>query len=434
MTIWDPVHECMPREDLEQLQLERLQAMLNRVYKNVTFYRKKFYELGIIPEDIQFLSDLTKLPFTTKEDLQSNYPYGMFAVPLREVVRLHSSSGTTGKPLVVGYTKHDIRTWANLVARFLTAAGVTHDDVVQIAFQYGLFTGGFGVHYGAEAIGASVIPSGTGNTDKQIMIMQDYKTTVLVCTPGYALVLADRMERLGIEPKGLSLRVGVFGGEPWSEAMRAEIEQRLSLRAMDNYGLSEIIGPGIAGECACKCGLHIFEDAFIPEIIDPESGKTLPEGEEGELVLTTVTKEAFPLVRYRTGDITSLDYGKCDCGRTAARMNRTMRRTDDMLIVKGVNVYPSQICEIIYAAAQGEPPYQIVLERKDALDSIEIRIEVTEKIFSLEMQRQRAFLELVRRRIESMIGLSAVVKLVEPKSLPRRNGKVDPAVVDHRNL
>lgn len=433
MTVWDPVHECMPRDDLEQLQLERLQAVLNRVYKNVTFYRKKFNELGIIPEDIQFLSDLTKLPFTTKEDLQSNYPYGMFAVPLREVVRIHSSSGTASKPLVVGYTRHDIRTWANLVARFLVSAGVSHDDVVQIAFQYGLFTGGFGIHYGAEAIGASVIPAGTGNTDKQIMIMQDYKTTALVCTPGYALVLADRMEQLGIEPKGLSLRVGIFGGEPWSEAMRTEIEQRLSIQAMDNYGLSEIIGPGIAGECACKCGLHIFEDAFIPEIIDPESGKTLPEGKEGELVLTTITKEAFPLVRYRTGDITSLDYGKCDCGRTVVRMNRTMRRTDDMLIVKGVNVYPSQIREIIYSAAQGEPPYQFVLERKNALDTIEIRIEVTEKIFSLEMQHQRAFLELVRKRIESLIGLSAIVKLVEPKSLPRRNGMVDP-IVDQRKL
>ncbi len=428
MTIWDPAHECMRREELEQLQLERLQATLNRVYKNVSCYRKKFQELAIIPEDVQSLSDLTRLPFTTRDDLQRNYPYGMFAVPLREVVRLHTSSGTTSKPLVVGYTRHDIRTWANLVARFMVSAGVTHDDVVQIAFRYGLFTGAFGIHYGAEAIGASVIPTGTGNTDKQIMIMQDYKTTALVCTPSYALVLADRMEKLGIEPKGLSLRVGVFGGEPWSEAMRAEIEDRLSLTATDNYGLSEVIGPGVAGECACRNGLHIFEDAFIPEIVDPKTGEPVPPGATGELVLTTVTKEAFPLVRYRTGDLTKLDYSTCNCGRTTVRMSRTQARTDDMLIIKGVNVFPSQIREIIYSAAQGEPPYQIVLERSGALESLEIRIEVTEKIFSLEIQRQRAYLEMVRKKIESVLGIGAVVKLVEPKSLPRKDGKVEPVL------
>ena len=426
--IWDPVHECMPREELEQLQLERLQATINRVYKNVTFYRKKFTDLGIIPEDVRSLADLTRLPFTTKEDMQMNYPYGMFAVPLREVVRIHSSSGTTSKPLVVGYTRHDIRTWANLVARFLIAAGVSHDDVVQIAFRYGLFTGAFGIHYGAEAIGASVIPTGTGNTDKQIMIMQDYKTTALVCTPSYALVLADRMEKLGIEPKGLSLRVGVFGGEPWSESMREQIESRLAITATDNYGLSEVIGPGIAGECTCRCGLHIFEDAFIPEIIDPQTGSVLPPGQMGELVLTTVTKEAFPMIRYRTGDVTSLDYAKCACGRTMVRMNRTMTRSDDMLIVKGVNIYPSQIHEIIVSLAEGETPYQIILQRQDSVDTLEIRVEVTEKIFSLEIQRQRAFLEMARKKIESVIGIGVIVKLVEPKSLPRTDGQVPPVV------
>ena len=431
--IWDPVHECMAREDLEQLQLERLQATINRVYKNVTFYRRKFHDLGIIPENVRSLGDLTRLPFTIRDDMQLNYPYGMFAVPLREVVRIHSSSGTTSKPLVVGYTRHDIRIWANLVARLLISAGVTHDDVVQIAFRYGLFTGAFGIHYGAEAIGASVIPTGTGNTDKQIMIMQDYKTTALVCTPSYALVLADRMERLGMEPKGMSLRVGVFGGEPWSEKMRNMIEDRLAITATDNYGLSEVIGPGIAGECSCKCGLHIFEDAFIPEIIDPHTGSVLPPGQEGELVLTTITKEAFPIIRYRTGDVTSLDFSKCACGRTLVRMKRTMRRTDDMLIVKGVNIFPSQIREIICAVSEGEPPYQIIIERKEALDTLEVKIEVTEKIFSLEVQRQRAFLELVRSKIESVIGIGVVVKLVEPRSLSRKDGKIE-TVIDNREL
>jgi phenylacetate-CoA ligase len=431
--IWDPVHECMAREDLEQLQLERLQATINRVYKNVTFYRRKFHDLGIIPENVRSLGDLTRLPFTIRDDMQLNYPYGMFAVPLREVVRIHSSSGTTSKPLVVGYTRHDIRIWANLVARLLISAGVTHDDVVQIAFRYGLFTGAFGIHYGAEAIGASVIPTGTGNTDKQIMIMQDYKTTALVCTPSYALVLADRMERLGMEPKGMSLRVGVFGGEPWSEKMRNMIEDRLAITATDNYGLSEVIGPGIAGECSCKCGLHIFEDAFIPEIIDPHTGSVLPPGQEGELVLTTITKEAFPIIRYRTGDVTSLDFSKCACGRTLVRMKRTMRRTDDMLIVKGVNIFPSQIHEIICAVSEGEPSYQIIIERKNALDTLEVKIEVTEKIFSLEVQRQRAFLELVRSKIESVIGIGVVVKLVEPRSLSRKDGKIE-TVIDNREL
>jgi len=281
MEIWDREHECMQREEIEQLQLERLQATLHRAYKNVTCYRNKFNQLSIDPDDIQSLADLAKLPFTTKEDLRLNYPYGMFAVPLREVVRIHSSSGTTGKPTVVGYTKNDIKTWSNLVARFMTAAGVTHDDVVQIAFGYGMFTGAFGLHYGAEAIGASVIPMGGGNTEKQIMIMQDYRSSVLVCTPSYAMTIAERMEKLGIDSKSLSLKVGLFGGEPWSEAMRAEIERRLGISATDNYGLSEVIGPGVAGECHYKCGMHIFEDAFLPEIIDPDSGEVLPPGNVG---------------------------------------------------------------------------------------------------------------------------------------------------------
>ncbi|KAF0218504.1 MAG: phenylacetate-CoA [Geobacteraceae bacterium] len=431
--IWDAAYECMPREELEQLQLERLQATLNRVHKNVTCYRNKFNELGIDPEDIQSLSDLTKLPFTTKEDLRLNYPYGMFAVPLREVVRIHSSSGTTGKPTVVGYTKHDIKTWSNLVARFMTAAGVTHDDVVQIAFGYGLFTGAFGLHYGAELIGASVIPMGGGNTEKQIMIMQDYKSTVLVGTPSYAITLVDRMEKMGVDPKSLSLKVGLFGAEPWSEAMRREIETRLCISATDNYGLSEIIGPGVGGECQCKRGMHIFEDAFIPEIIDPETGTVLPAGSTGELVLTTLTKEAFPMIRYRTRDITSLDYTECECGRTVVRMKKTMGRSDDMLIIRGVNVFPSQIEEVLVAIEGCEPHYQLVIDRKGALDTLEVRIEVTENIFFDEMKMQRAFLEKFEKRIESVLGVGATVKLVEPNSIPRHEGKAQ-RVIDNRKL
>ncbi|MCX5827907.1 MAG: phenylacetate--CoA ligase [Deltaproteobacteria bacterium] len=424
MKIWDPLHECMPREDLEQLQLEKLQATLNRVHKNVTYYRKTFNELGIIPEDIQSLSDLTRFPFTTKNDLRLNYPYGMFAVPLREVVRIHSSSGTTSKPIVVGYSKNDIHTWSNLVARFMSAAGVTRDDLVQIAFLYGLYTGAFGLHYGTEAIGASVIPMSTGNTEKQVMILQDYRATVLVCTPSYAMALADYMERHGIDAKGLTLRVGLFGGEPWSEELRTEIEDRLAITAMDNYGVSEVMGPGIAGECQCKNGMHIFEDAFLPEIIDPKTGATLPPGSVGELVLTTLVKEAFPMIRYRTGDLTSLDYGPCPCGRTLVRMKKTMGRSDDMLIIKGVNVFPSQIEEVIFSFYQERPSYQLVVSRRGAMDTLEVLIEVTEKIFALDFQEQLAVLNLMKKRIRSVVGIDAKLRLVEPRSLPRSEGAV----------
>jgi len=433
MDIWDEIHECMPREELEQLQLERLQATLNRVYKNVTCYRKRFKELEIDPEDLQSLTDLTKLPFTTKEDLRENYPYGMFAVPLREVVRIHSSSGTTGKPTVVGYTRNDLKTWSNLVARFMTAVGVTHDDVVQIAFGYGMFTGAFGLHYGAETIGASVIPMGAGNTEKQIMIMQDYKTTVLVGTPSYAITIADKMEKMGVDPKTLSLKVGLFGGEPWSEAMRREIESRLFISATDNYGLSEIIGPGVAGECMHKDGMHIFEDMFLPEIIDPDSGSVLPPGSIGELVLTTLNKEALPMIRYRTRDITSLDYSPCPCGRTMVRMQKTMGRSDDMLIIRGINVFPSQIEEVLMSIENCEPHYQLVVSREGSMDILEICIEVTENIFFDEMKRQRAFLEKVEKRIESTLGVGVTVKLVEPNSIPRNEGKAA-RVIDKRQF
>ena len=431
-TIWDRQHECMPREELEQLQLERLQATINRACKNVTCYRNKFKEAGIVPEDIQSLADLGKLPFTTKDDLRLNYPYGMFAVPLREVVRIHASSGTTGKSTVVGYTRHDIKTWSNLVARLMTAAGVTHDDVVQISFGYGLFTGAFGLHYGAETIGASVIPMSAGNTEKQITIMQDYKSTVLVGTPSYALTIADRMEQMGIDPKLLSLKVGLFGAEPWSEAMRKEIEYRLYISATDNYGLSEVIGPGVAGECLRKNGMHISEDAFLAEIIDPDTCEVLPPGSVGELVLTTLTKEALPIIRFRTRDITSLDPTPCQCGRTTTRMKKTMGRTDDMLIIRGVNVFPSQVEDVLFAIEGCQPHYQIIVDRKKSLDLLEVDIEVTESIFFDEMKKQRQFLEMVEKKIDNAPGVGALVRLVEPGSIPRHEGKAV-RVVDKRS-
>jgi phenylacetate-CoA ligase len=431
--IWDVEHECMPREELEQLQLERLQVTLNRAYKNVTCYRNKFKSLGILPEDIQSMADLAKLPFTTKDDLRLNYPYGMFAVPLREVVRIHASSGTTGKATVVGYTKNDIKTWSNLVARFMTAAGVTHDDVVQITFGYGLFTGAFGLHYGAETIGASVIPMSSGNTEKQIAIMQDYRSTVLVGTPSYALTIADKVEKMGIDPKTLALRVGLFGGEPWSEGMRREIESRLFISATDNYGLSEVIGPGVAGDCPQKNGMHIQEDAFLAEIIDPDSGELLPPGSVGELVLTTLTKEALPMIRYRTRDITSLDYTPCPCGRTTVRMKKTMGRSDDMLIIRGVNVFPSQVEEVLFSIDGCQPHYQLVVDKKGQMDVLGVDIEVTEHIFFDEMKRQRQFLEKVEKKISSTLGVSATVRLVEPGRIQRHEGKAV-RVVDKRRL
>ncbi len=429
--IWDPKNEGMPREELERIQFARLKSTLECVYHKVPCYQGKFKETGLAPEDLRSLEDLSGLPFTTKEDLRLNYPYGMFAVPMREVVRIHSSSGTTGKPTVVGYTRQDLQTWTELVARFMTAAGVTADDIVHIAFGYGLFTGAFGLHYGAERIGASVIPISGGNTEKQVMIMQDYKSTALVCTPSYALTLADFLEKKGIDPSSLSLKFGLFGAEPWSEEMRREIETRLDIVATDNYGLSEIMGPGVAGECRHRCGMHIFEDHFIPEIIDPETGKTLPRGSVGELVLTTISKQAFPMVRYRTRDITRLHYEACECGRTHVRMEKTMGRSDDMLIIKGVNVFPTQIEEVLFQVEGCEPHYQLVVDRVGPLDTLEVLVEVNEKIFFDEMKMQRAFVDRVEKRLASALGVSARVKLVEPSSIPRHEGKAC-RVIDRR--
>ena len=430
---WEPDKECMAREDLEQLQLERLQSTLYRVGTHVPFYRKKFEELKFNYDNVRSLDDLRRLPFTIKQDLRDNYPYGLFAVPLRDVVRVHSSSGTSGQATVVGYTRNDIKTWSNLVARVITAAGVTKNDVIQIAFGYGLFTGGFGLHYGAELVGTSVIPISSGNTKRQIQIMKDFKTTALVCTPSYALVMADTMMEMGINPNGLSLRYGLFGGEPWSEGMRREINEKLGIIATDNYGLSEVMGPGVSGECLECNGLHINEDHFLLEILDPNTLEPVPEGEVGELVITTLTKEAFPMIRYRTRDLTRFIPGPCACGRTMRRMQRVMGRSDDMLIIKGVNVFPMQIETVLFEVEGVEPHYQIIVDRENHTDRITVLVEVMESIFFDEMKKQRMVIDRIKSRLASALGLQVEVKLVEEKTLERYEGKAK-RVIDRRQL
>lgn len=430
---WQQEKECMRREDLDQLQLERLQSTLFRVATHVPFYRAKFKEMNIDPDGFRSLDDLRRLPFTTKADLRDNYPYGLFAVPLREVVRIHSSSGTTGQATVVGYTRNDLKNWSDLTARIMTSAGVTPDDVVQIAFGYGLFTGGFGMHYGAERLGASVIPISSGNTKRQLRIMQDFKTSALVCTPSYALLMADRMADMGININALPLRVGLFGGEPWSEAMRRELEEKLHIKATDNYGLSEIMGPGVAGECREANGLHINEDHFLVEIIDPESLEPVAPGEVGELVITTLTKEAFPVIRYRTRDLTRLLPEPCPCGRTLQRMERVFGRTDDMLIIKGVNVFPSQIESVLFEIEGTEPHYQIIVEREGRLDKTTVLIEVVNAIFSDQMKKQREFIKQIQKKLQVELGIGVEVKLVEEKTLERFEGKAK-RVIDKRQI
>lgn len=432
--IWDEEFETLPREALEALQSKRLRSLVERVYATVPAYRKKMDEAGVKPEHIKSIDDLKLLPFTTKDDLRDNYPFGMFAVPLERVVRVHASSGTTGKPTVVGYTRRDINTWAELMARTLAAAGVHRGDVVHNAYGYGLFTGGLGFHYGAEKLGATVIPISGGNTKRQIMIMKDFGSTVLTCTPSYALNIADVMKEEGIKPEDLKLRVGIFGAEPWSEAMRQEIEEKLKLDAIDIYGLSEIIGPGVSVECIeKKQGLHIFEDHFIPEIIDPETGEVLPYGEKGELVFTTLTKEAFPVIRYRTRDITRLIPEPCICGRTFVRMEKVTGRTDDMLIIRGVNVFPSQIEHVLMSIEGVEPHYQIIVDREGALDVMEVQVEVSEEIFSDEIKVLENLQKRIERELKETLAVSCRVKLVEPKTIQRSEGKAK-RVIDRRKI
>lgn len=426
--------ETLPRAALEALQLKRLQSVVARVYANVPFYRQSFDQAGIKPEDITSLADLQRLPFTTKQDMRDSYPYQLFAAPMEEIVRIHASSGTTGKPTVVGYTQQDISTWTDLMARSFVAAGAHKGDIIHNAYGYGLFTGGLGAHYGAEKLGASVIPISGGNTKRQIMIMQDFGSTILTCTPSYSLYLAEEAAVEGVDIRSSKLRVGIFGAEPWSEAMRAEIEAKLGLDAIDIYGLSEIMGPGVAIECIeAKQGLHIWEDHFIPEIINPETGQPVADGDKGELVITTITKQGIPLIRYRTRDITSIDRTPCICGRTHGRIARLSGRSDDMLIIRGVNVFPSQIESILVRVEGVAPHYLLIVDRKDNLDTLEVQVEVGEQMFSDEIKVLQLLARRIEKEIKDMLGVTSTVKLVEPKTIQRSEGKAQ-RVRDNRKL
>jgi phenylacetate-CoA ligase len=426
--------ETLPREALEALQLKRLVATAERVYSTVPFYKKTFDQAGIKPSDLKSLKDLRRLPFTNKIDLRDNYPFGLFAVPMEQVVRIHASSGTTGKSTVVGYTRRDINTWAELMARSLAAAGAHKNDIIHNAYGYGLFTGGLGVHYGAEKLGASVIPISGGNSKRQIVIMQDFGSTVLTCTPSYALFLAETADEMGVDFKKLKLKVGIFGAEPWSEKMRDEIERKLNIQAIDIYGLSEVIGPGVSIECLeAKRGLHVFEDHFIPEIINPKTGEVLPYGQKGELVFTTITKEAFPLIRYRTRDISVLYPEPCKCGRTHVRMERVSGRSDDMLIIRGVNVFPSQIESVLMNIEGVEPHYLLIVDRQGTLDTLEVHVEVNEKVFSDEVKNLQSLGRRIEKEIKDLLGVNAGVKLVEPKTIQRSEGKAQ-RVIDKRKI
>lgn len=422
--------ECISRKELEALQLERLKYIVDKVYRNVPLYKEKFDKIGIKPKHIKKLSDLSKLPFTTKDDLRKAFPYGLFAEPIKKVVRVHSSSGTTGIPTVVGYTKNDIKTWSELTARVLTAGGLTNNDIVQISFGYSLFTGAFGMHYGAERVGATVIPISTGNTQRQILTIRDFKTTALVCTPSYALQIYDTSLDMGIDFKKLGLKLGFFGAEPWSESMRKEIEEKMGIFATDNYGLSEIIGPGFSGECIYKKGLHIWEDHFIPEIIDSETLNVLGEGEKGELVATTLTKEALPLIRYRTKDLTILNYDKCECGRTMCRMERVKGRSDDMLIIKGVNVFPSQIEDVVFSIPGVKHQYLLIVDKKGRLDTLELQIEIENEIFNNKNKKETLYTK-IKERLLAVLGLSPQIILLSENSLPKVEGKAK-RVIDKR--
>ena len=421
--IWDQNAECMTRDQMEKLQLERLRTTVRKVYEHVPFYRQALDDRGVKPDDIRVLGDISRLPFTTKDDIREHYPYGLFSVPLKQIVRLHASSGTTGKPTVVGYTQQDIDLWTDVVARIVVAAGATAEDVAQVAFGYGLFTGAFGLHYGLEKAGATIVPASTGNTERHIMLMQDFGTTVLVSTPSYSLYLAETAQSMGIDPKTLSLRLGLFGAEGCSEEMRQEIERIWGIVALENYGMSEIIGPGVSGECQLKQGLHINEDHFFPEIVDPATGESLPYGQTGELVLTTISKEGFALLRYRTRDITSLNLEPCQCGRTLIRMAKVQGRTDDMLKIRGVNVFPSQIESVLVGIPEIGPHYNIFVRKKGYLDEIEIAVELADETLLDEFHVLDSLQDKIRHKLKVVLSIDANVRLVQPKTLARSEGK-----------
>jgi phenylacetate-CoA ligase len=418
---------------MHDLQSRRLKDMVVRVYHNVEFYRKKMQEMGLEPGDIHSIDDLVKLPFTTKQDLRDNYPFGLFAVPKSEVVRVHASSGTTGKSTVVAYTRKDVEIFSEVVARSLCCGTVTKEDIVQVAYGYGLFTGGLGLHYGAEKLGAAVVPISGGNTAKQITLLQDFGSTVLACTPSYAAYLAEAIAEAGIDAAELPLRVGVFGAEPWSQEMRLKIEDGLKIKAFDIYGLSEIIGPGVSNSCEEQNGLHIAEDHFVPEILDPNTLQPVAPGTAGELVFTTVTKEAMPLIRYRTRDLSSLDYSPCACGRTNVRMAKIFGRSDDMLIIRGVNVFPSQVESVLLEIPEAKPHYMLVVDRQGAMDTLEIQVEVDEKYFSDEIVQLNNIRNKIKHKVESVLGISVIISLVEHKTIARSEGKAK-RVIDKRRI
>ncbi|OSS42201.1 Phenylacetate-coenzyme A ligase [Desulfurella amilsii] len=431
--MFQPEFELLNRDQIEQLQLERLQKTIQYAYENVRAYKEKLNSVKIKPQDIKSLDDIVKLPFTTKEDFRQNYPYGMFALNVKSLARIHASSGTTGKSTIVGYTKKDLDTWSNLVARLAACAGVCSDDIVHIAFGYGLFTGGFGLHYGLEKLGATVIPVSSGNTKRQIQLIMDLKPTVLVSTPSYALHIAESLKKEGVRQNDISLRIGLFGAEPWSDQMRKKLQQSLPIKAYDNYGLSEVMGPGVSAECIYQNGMHVFEDHFYAEIVDSKTLTPVKDGEYGELVITTLTKEALPVIRYRTKDITKLDKSKCACGRHMARISKPIGRSDDMIIIRGVNVFPTQIEEALFNIEGVMSAYQIVLEREKALDKATLLVEVNENIFFDEMKQQRLMLEKIKHELKTILGIELEVKLVEPYSLELSVGKAK-RVIDKRNL
>ena len=432
MKMRSPEIETMPAEELRELQSERLKKQVARMYEKVDCFRLRMNEAGLKPEDIRGIEDIVKLPFSYKSDLRDYYPFGLFAVPMKDIVRTHASSGTTGKRIVVGYTASDLDLWSECIARMLSAVGVTEDDIVQVSFGYGLFTGGFGLHTGAEKIGATVIPMSSGNTALQIQTMADFGATVLCCTPSYAMHLGEEAQKAGMIDK-LSLKVGIFGAEPWTEEMRHKIEQTLHIKAYDIYGLSEIMGPGVAEECEFQCGMHIWEDHFYPEIIDPDTCEPLPDGESGELVLTTLTKEGFPLIRYRTRDICRLERTPCACGRTHARMLKPQGRTDDMLIIRGVNVFPSQIEEVLMQVSGDRitPNYQILLDRRNHTDTLDVHVEMSDKLFADDVKSVERYEKEITERLRSALGLHATVRLVNPNSIIRSEGKAK-RVIDMR--
>lgn len=431
--IWNEEAECMSRDDLREVQLKKLQMTVKKAYENVPYYNKKYTDLGVFPEDIEILEDITKLPFTTKDDLRESYPFGMFAVPPKDIVEVHSSSGTTGKPVVSGYTKKDLENWGEMMARGLTMMGIDEEDIIQNTHGYGLFTGGFGLHYGAQKVGSIVVPISTGQTRRQIEIMKDFGTTAMIFTPSYGLYLAEVAKEEGIDPKTIGLKAIGFGAEMWTQEMREKIESDFNAPAFNIYGLTELMGPGIAVECKAQNGLHISEDYFLPEIIDSKTGNNLGEGEKGELVLTNLNREGMPVIRFRTKDITSLHSDKCDCGRTFVRMERITGRTDDMIKVKGVAIFPSQIEKALLKIDKVEPHYQIIVTRPHLMDEIEVKVEASPDIFFDEVKEMINIKKKIEDYIENEIGLRVKVSLVEPKSIPRSEGKAV-RVIDERNL